>query len=174
MRPEKEDKKIVMFDRYVLKLDGAGSETSTRVNMVCQVDFLKKVPLSTDFDSIPIFVIDSFCFVGSCLDSSFCLVPRSGYEKDTSSFSSEDYPRKRVYEGRVFPEDLYWGERYIYPTGYYLDGPRKAPIPLKCKDHSIDMVIHVRLVDRVSGGIIARKAREVKLNVWNRTYLQAE
>ena len=150
---------LTMFDKYLLDPKSASDSAVSHCLFQCFVSFVEDVPANVPHDSIPIFVVDSFCFEGACLDSSFCIVP-IGYA---------EYDRRLVEVGRLRPPrksqlhnlDLAWDKDRIWPSGFIIwDG---IELPVDCASLDVTVVIHARLLDRPSGREIAREARRVPL-----------
>lgn len=161
VRPVKEERPVTMFDNYFLRMSGLAIDTFTVAAFVCRLDFKNKVPDTSNFDHIPILVIDSFCFEGACLEEDHCRSTISHAEMDREMDKREG---RKPYTS-PYPDDLGWGreEGYLFPSGYRV---RKAlRLPVGCKDQQIVVVVHARLIDRTSGEVIAQDAKRVRFEV---------
>ncbi|MCH9032354.1 MAG: hypothetical protein IIB00_08865 [candidate division Zixibacteria bacterium] len=169
IRPIKEHRPVIIFDRYLLDLEGSAIEGDSTIGFYCDVDFVEKVRSETDFDSIPIFIIDSLCFSGECLNSSFCHTLINDRDLNNYIFENRGLPFRRMLKRSN--EDLNWDNKYVWPTGYHLVDTQKVLVPLSCKDKNMTVKLFTRLLDRVSGQLIAEEVRTVEFDIWNRTYL---
>ncbi len=159
--PVKEEQPVTMFDRYKLKFYGstAVEESPERQYFLCRVSFLKSVPRDADISTIPIFVIDSFCFEGTCLDSMICHRPHSSYEYDLFrryERSPEDYAA----------DDLMIFGKELLPSNYYVYDPESRSlwlgIPATCTGRDVVVEIRASLLDRVTAQVIARESKRVQ------------
>ena len=172
IRPSKEHRPVVMFNRYLLKLEGGALAGDTTINFSCDVDFVEKVRIESGYDSIPIFVIDSFCFSGECLNSSICHTPFNNVQFNEYMVETVGLPYRHV--NKRFPEDLTWNDKYILPTDYSLVKTQIVTVPLACKDKNMTVTLFARLLDRTTGKLIAEEVRTVEFDIWNRTYFRPD
>lgn len=172
IRPIKEHRPVVMFNRYLLKLEGGALAGDTTITFSCDVDFVEKVRIESGYDSIPIFIIDSLCFSGECLNSSICHTPFDDGEYDRYVTDARGFP-DLVMKSR-FPDDLKWSDKYILPVGYSLVDTQIVIVPLACKDKNITVTLFAKLLDRATGNLIAEETLAVKFDIWNRTYFRPD
>lgn len=88
-----------IYSSYDLKLAIEEREFDSTYFIQCRVEF-RDSPKIGEFqlDSIPIFLIDSVCFGGECMDSSYCtkaFLTKDRMEVDTSF-------RRRIREGKKY------------------------------------------------------------------------
>jgi len=151
------DRSITMFDRYELSISGCVDTGHDTCRFTFGVNFTEQLPASAEFDSIPIFVIDSICFAGECLGDDYYSTPVSGY----------DYHVKGVQEGREIyvepslPLDLRWISGEIQPDEFLV--PDGVLIPESCGAFDVTVVVIARMYDRVSGDEVGRERKAIPL-----------
>lgn len=139
VRPIRSERNVQMFGRYSLDIHGLGEEPFP---LICDISFLQKHGANSQIDSIPVFVIDSFCFEGACLSYRWCVAP-----KISSLGSRSNLPDIVVTDGK------------IVPYGYYAANA----VPPECNDSEFRVGIHARLLDRKTGALIGSELKVVRL-----------
>lgn len=153
--PVSEAQPVTMFGLYELDMGGAAVDGKRVCTFSCYVRFVDEIPVTANTDSIPIFVIDSFCFQGECLDSDCCNRPRSGHDLSLKM----QRERRLFFDAPKITDDLSDGGGYLVPTDYSVW--ENIDLPITCVDNDITVLIHARLIDRVTGEEIARESKRV-------------
>ncbi len=149
-----------MFGRYRLEISGTGSPLH---NVYCDLEFLSPTTDTSNIDTIPVFVIDSYCFEGTCLDSSFCRRPGTYWDDVRESLVKG----KKPYHKLLIGDDLNFGlPRGLWPNGFHFSDT--LVLSETCKDRDVSVVINARLFDRVSGKEIARESKRVQFRISKR------
>ena len=154
---------FTIFDRYYLEILGNAHNEGDTCTFICEVDFINKIVDTTYYDTIPIFVIDSFCFEGDCLDFNYCQIIPENYDINTYMMEKGGVP---IYEKKQ-PDDLYYSRYGLNPSNY-----RRLPIMLissRCTGNIVTITIHARLIDRVTGKNIIKESKKVKFKLKKRT-----
>lgn len=157
--PIKQEQPIIMFDSYLLHISGLVTKAPT---MDIEVSFIRKITDTTYLDTIPVFIIDSVCFHGSCLDSSFCSKPIDWCElnelikKEQPYFIGYDFGTPLSYK------DLWYEDGKLKPISYYLDPSVTIPFPSACTDTSITVEIRACILDRLTGKELARESKTLR------------
>ena len=163
--PVKEELPISIFGRYHLEIKGYASGAH---NIYIDLSFANEITDTITLDTIPIFIIDSFCVYGDCLDSQMCHQPESWYEF-REGFPDFDY----VYNTRrlFLQKDLWLVNGKLKPGGYELNNILR--LPATCIDSSLVLDLYVRLIDRVSNKEIANEVKRIRMLIRNmkRTYM---
>lgn len=161
--PSKDERPVSMFNgRYNIKLKGVrASHHSSISRFFCTIDPIESMfdTLTTNLDTIPIFVMDSLCFIGDCLYPEFCRRPNFIIEdyivmNDDATvhlleLSTKQYPR--------------WKRRLVWPGNLFLGD--NVRIPLECKGNEVFVLLYARLVDRISGKTISKEVKSVTFEV---------
>lgn len=164
--PLKTEKPVIMFDKYVLDMYGHSDSTESSCTFECGVKFVKRMPATVPFGSVPIFTIDSFCFEGRCLESVYCRAPIGFDELAKRRSQQSGYP---PYKPQASNTDIGWDEEHIWPYGFVIW--EDIQLPMGCEDRDVDVIVHACLVDRANGQVIGRESKRVPFVIkWGRSY----
>ncbi|RKX27141.1 MAG: hypothetical protein DRP45_01840 [Candidatus Zixiibacteriota bacterium] len=124
--------------------------------------FIKEIPDSAEIAITPVFVIDSICFRGACIDEGYCHNPITGTEDNRLSMK-RGYDLFGYQEPSPF-EDVFqiWDGRIVHTSFLIHDG---ILVPLECKEKTIEITVHARLLERESGLLISRESRAATFRV---------
>jgi len=154
--------KTTMFDRYVLEYEGYAT-TGTELNIL--VSFVGDAVDTSYIDTIPVFVVDSVCFHGDCLDSSYCGHPLS-WRKFNEWLRDRYGPDFGTNYGTPIRQwDLWYRNGRLIPTGYHLLSTATPVFPAGCTDTTVSVEIQARLLDRATGEEIAREAKTLRFRI---------
>ncbi len=161
-RPVKQQRPIILFDRYTLDIFAGVSGAQ---NFICDVSFIKPLRIASHVDTIPILFMDSPCFDGDCLGSRICYQPESCYGQYI----------EQIETGRVlsptqkplFTKDLIFDGGKILLHGFVLENTLR--IPEICRDRDVTVIFLARLLDRKSGRTIASESKSVLFEIKKRT-----
>jgi hypothetical protein len=167
LTPAESKEPAVLFDQYILEMYGKADSADSQYSFLCDVEFVEKVPKSTPRDSIPVFLIDSFCFEGACLEQSYCDVPIGFHEYELRMSKIRGYPSITS----PVDTDLTWSHKYYLPLGFLVWD--RIELPMKCEDKGVAVMIHARLLDRLSGDELARESLRVPFEIKWEEYRQS-
>ncbi len=159
LRPIKSEPPIILFDRYHVKMGGGGDSL---YSLDCEVNFTSKVSDTTDIDSIPIFLVDSLCFEGECVDSTYCLAPDRWSEPDMSLYSKE------IDTLYIHPAPDLWRVDHKIELRRFTFW---RALNLRCQNRPVWIDIHAVLVDRRTGNEMGRQSRRVQFAIKKSHYL---
>jgi hypothetical protein len=155
-RPLEHEQPIVMFDRYRVEFHGFAS---TYHNLYIMPSFVNEIRDTLSWDTLPVFVVDSVCFSGSCIENAFCRKPRS-WAETRDRYPGTYYLGKSVSNEPFRDEDIYYIDAKVVPGGFeFTDAYR---LPSSCTDSSVFVDIQARLLDRATGDEIAREVRRLR------------
>jgi hypothetical protein len=158
----KGDEPVTMLERYSLEFKGYAS---SRTELIINVSFLEAIVDTNSVDTIPVFMIDSVCFSGSCLDSSYCGHPIN-WQEFNEWLKAQHGPEFGYSHGiPVRKWDLWYDDGRLIPTGYDLLGEETPPIPANCLDTTLSVETRARLLDPVSRKEIARESKTLTFRV---------
>ncbi len=142
---------IILFERYKVNVSGLAS---TPRRIFFSVTFLNKVSGPLKLDTIPIFVIDTVCFAGDCLDNQLCYDAKEHLVAKKSPNPSFVIKEKAA-------DDLISERGVLDPEDISIAG---VPIlPLTCRDHDVFLTFTARIIDRISGATISSESKQVGL-----------
>ncbi len=154
----------ILFDRYYMEVFGGAQNENFQMFFypdINSIDTLYKASL--DIDTIPILVIDTFCFYVECIDSSFCeqafMNSYIGMEKWKSG--------RLLYKPDLIGKDLYDKGDWLEPSSFKtLD--LAIYVPLECD--KVTVKFKAKLIDRVSKKMIQTEDKVLHLDVkrWKR------
>jgi hypothetical protein len=152
---------IVMFDRYSVDFWSIGWPGD---NTFISFSYLRDIKDTTHLDTLPILVLDSICFAGTCLNNASCLRPTSWREswKQRGKEPEQDgvlYLRKPRACLPLKYEDLFYIEDMVVPQGY--DQDIGYSIPRGCVGTTVTVTLKAHLLNRVTGQEIARETKEM-------------
>lgn len=143
----KEEKPVVLFERYTIDVTGATTADSL-YGIEVAPHFIDPVPGTADINKIPVLTIDSLCFECTALSVPNCykLAPMGDESK---------------------PRDLFTNTRGFLMPGTFR-ASEVAVIPANCRN--LVARFRARLTDRVTGEEIAQEWKTVILEVKKRLY----
>jgi hypothetical protein len=156
-----------MFDLYRLDMKGFVSGSPY---MILDVSYIDVIADTNAIDTLPVFLIDSICFLGPCLDSSFCSGPWSWREYDEHIKAADTGFRGFDHGIPLRYPDLWLRDGILIPSGYRLHRSTTPPLSLSCADSSVSLLIRARLLDRLSGEELAREVKNVQFLVESKTH----
>ena len=155
LQPVDKDRTDVFFDRYAVEVGGGIQDTSLLTIMGTYQSYTQKHPTTAPADTIPVFIIDSLCLTGACLAENVC-VYSDWVAKLVGIFQDTTRTRSRK---RVRTDDLgsnfgrYWPHEFVFL--------KDVRLPASCVHDTIDVAIYARLLDRMSGRVIASEQKTV-------------
>lgn len=166
-----EERPVSAFDRYELGIGGVSKDTNTVYALWCNVEFRPRIPSKgIELDTIPVFLIDSICVEGGCVDTANC---RKAYwrkdeeEVDTvlarlRGHSGDDYyyGTNRIWS---LADDIYKVRGYLEPEDFFVYPG--IHLPVSCDDSTGVMILYIRLKDRVTSEIVAQMSKTVTFKV---------
>ncbi|MFH1891370.1 MAG: hypothetical protein ABIK83_01655 [Candidatus Zixiibacteriota bacterium] len=159
--PVKRGQPITMFDRYVLEFRGHAYLTAGP-KLEINVSFIGEAVDTSCVDTIPVFVIDSLCFHGTCLDSSYCGHPLDWREVNEWLRELHGPQFRGWYHTPIRQWDLWYEDGKLTPSGYYLRTSATPVFPANCIDTTVSVEIRARLLDRATGEEIARESKTLR------------
>lgn len=170
MVPIEGERSVTMYDsRYVLYIEGLGAYHHSMIKRFLFSSYSNFAPedtAATGRDTIPIFVIDSICFEGDCLDPEFCRRSLNPIEDHIT----------RNENGTISITGLTDEDAYIFGRKHELIWPSHlfrgddVRVPLSCQGQDVWMVVYARLVDRKTGATVSLEARRVQCKITRRKY----
>lgn len=157
LRPVKTELPVILFDKYTLQMAGGTmGDTSQNHVLYIEVNLKSKITDTTNYDTIPIFLLDSICLEGICLDSEYCASPK--YYADSRKADDERFAFKppRAY-------DLWFDGNQLRVAGFSF--PDRLNISVNCRDEGVAVITFARLIDRVTGDLIATEAKRVQFRL---------
>ena len=152
----------MMFERYYLDIGSVNSTggplavNSYMYGFECDVIYRGELPDHTNYDTIPVFVTDSICFLGDCLDTNFCV----SFPVSTNASTIKGTIRDSLFEyDSTGHEDLPF-RRYSYRDNLGMPG--------ECDGEEVSVSLYARLVDRVTFAEIARESKIVRFHMSKR------
>jgi len=169
--PVEAKRPTTMFEQYALQIHEYKDVSFFVIplalasdNIYIDVDFITPVADTTSLQTVPIFVIDSICFEGTCMDSSICRIPMTGFEA-----LRLPYPNNIVH---VVPDkDLRYQEGQLMPLGFALE--KVLWLPGKYSNKNVFVTFYARLLDRATGKTIAEESKKVEYFIKKKTTLNA-
>lgn len=168
MVPIESEKLVTLFtSRYGIEIEGYGAFHHSAVcRLTCWAYpiFVFDNTTTGDRDSIPIFVMDSICFEGDCLDPEFCRRSLNPIEDHIT----------RNEDGTISITGLTDEDAYIFGRKHELIWPSHlfrgddVRVPLSCQGQDVWMVVYARLVDRKTGATVSLEARRVQCKIKRR------
>lgn len=160
--PSEHQTPIVMFDRYLLRMDGYASGPN---NLYVEVDFVNDIRDTTHIDSLSIFVIDSLRFCGGCLDSSFSVHPETWAETqpEICCVGYRGSPQSNV---PFRDSDLYFFDGKLVPGGFEVTNAYS--LPDSCTNLDVSVEVQAKLLDRKTGLELERESRVVQFLIQNK------
>ena len=153
-RPIESEPPVMMFETYELDMGSSAPSRYSLKHFSCNVIFRGKIPSGTNFDTIPIFVVDSICFEGACLIGNICVdTTRDSvyqYSGLRSGFLFSAYPRRH--------EDLPFHM-------FYINSYSGFEIPMECENQEIFVVTYARLIDRITRNELARESKSTQFQL---------
>lgn len=154
-RPISDERPITMFGRYKVDIEGIADMAHA---LHCNLDFITPSFDTSNIDTIPLFLVDSLCFEGACLEHSFCRRLQGRFLSDTEFRSGWSGPPRRE-----LGHDLVLCWMGLFPVGYVLRDT--LGMPPSCRDRDISVWIHARLIDRVTGQVVAQESKRVQFEI---------
>jgi len=153
-RPIESERPVMMFETYELEMGSSAASRYSLKTFSCNVIFRGEIPSGTNFDTIPIFVIDSLCFEGTCLIGNSCVDNTRDslhkYGRLQGGFLFSSNPRRN--------EDLPFQNYYIYSYSGF-------EIPIECENQEIFVVTYARLIDRITRDELARESKRTQFQL---------
>lgn len=162
LRPVGSEEPVMLLGKYYLDIGSVNSTGgplsvhSWMYGLDCDVIYRGELPDNTNYDTIPVFVMDSICFAGECLNENFCV----GFPVSTNASTIRGTIRDSlsVYDSTGH-EDLPF-RRYSY-TG-------DLGMPKACDGGEVLIGLYARLLDRVTFAEIARESKVVRFQMSKR------
>lgn len=157
LRPVKTELPVILFDRYILDMDGGTEGDTSQTHLLyIDVNFKSKITDTSNYDTIPIFLLDSICLEGNCLDFEYCAIPKSDVDSRKKRVERFAYKPPRAY-------DLWFDGKRLRVMGFSF--PDELNISVNCRDEGLAMITFARLIDRVTGDLIATEAKRVQFGM---------
>ena len=162
-RPAESELPITMFGRYDLNIGGnLGWHDITYVD----IRYLTKICDTMNTDTIPILLIDSMCFLGSCFDSPFCFRPTTWARIRDSVYYANHGENPWV---PFRDSDLFYYDQQIIPGGYRLEDAYS--LPESCRHSVVSIELYARLLERPSHKELSRETKRLRLRFKDRSQI---
>jgi hypothetical protein len=159
--PIKGEQPVIMFDNYKLNIHGTAEGYH---NIICETSSIRKFPDTLDINTIPIFLIDSLCFYGDCLDSQACYHPQPSRELFPLMSNESKGPGSLS-----VPIDLSYRPGEYLPCDFYLlNTLRLRPA---CKDAGVAVEIRAIMIERATGKELANESKKIGFLIKKETKL---
>jgi len=152
--PVVEAKPDTLFGRYEMTLQDWDNRRTVH-DLYCHFEYLEPIAVTTNKAEIPLLVIDSFCFIDSCMGAGAC-----GWSKPEFDYILHSHPIRHTI-GDDF--DLIDQDGYFRPESYLLSTAGGAFSG--CSQKELTLVLRARLYDRGTRMLIDQTVETIPLRV---------
>jgi hypothetical protein len=156
--PAPKNQLITMFGRYQMEI---AASLLYGLDMTCDIHFITIHRDTVRLDTIPVFVIDSICLVGTCLTANRCYVPTDVF----SFFYDRDVAQGEPPPFTSNAKEMRLGEK-LYAGRYSVNSDTE--ISLQCQENDLQAWFHARLLDRTTRATLASETKRVQFRIFTR------